>query len=310
MPSKKKKNKAKGRKAAGKGGSKYAEGDAAVEQKMGALDSQIQRLQIEEKRQSDDDEAAMLEEAIQLAAAEKKDIEAKEKENCKHGIIPLSRSQERFCRGYMQTVMNEYHAAAHRGEVDAIFWLTSAIDAADAKYANQQYVLMGPTRLATMQRIKSFFLSEGTKFILDGNYDDSRISAMAVKCFDCLSIAVQKEGKTVDPAAAPAKMMELSLADEHTLVQFFRKKISCSCLDEKYEEVRSITKMGYCWNDKCPLPGGIRRSKMLCCTQCRKFSYCSRECQMVDWPNHKEICRALFAERNAELVQKKGRDAT
>ena len=93
--------------------------------------------------------------------------------------------------------------------------------------------------------------------------------------------------------AAPAKIMELSLADEHTLVQFFRKQIPCSCLDEKYKEVKSITKMGICFNDCCPLPGSMIRSKMLRCTGCingHNVSYCSRACQEAHWPVHKIVC--------------------
>jgi hypothetical protein len=72
-----------------------------AEQKKGTLDSQMQRLQIAGKQ--GDEDAMLLEEAIQLAAAEKKETEKKEKENCTHGYNPSSRSQERFCRDYMST---------------------------------------------------------------------------------------------------------------------------------------------------------------------------------------------------------------
>jgi len=40
------------------------------------------------------------------------------------------------------------------------------------------------------------------------------------------------------------KIRELYAADEHTLVSFLKKRIPCSCLDEKYEQVKSISKIG------------------------------------------------------------------
>jgi hypothetical protein len=43
------------------------------------------------------------------------------------------------------------------------------------------------------------------------------------------------------PDASESKIVQANRADEHTLVKFFRKRIPCSCLDEKYQEVKQIT---------------------------------------------------------------------
>lgn len=43
-----------------------------------------------------------------------------------------------------------------------------------------------------------------------------------------------------------SRLYELNNADEHTLVEYFATRIPCSCLDEKYEQVKSITKTGIC----------------------------------------------------------------
>ena len=292
MP-KKKKKKAKGKKVAGKGSTKHA-GDAVDdvtnnEQKQGTLDSQMQRLQIAGGKPGDEDEEAMLmlEEAIQLAAAEKKEIEKKEKENCTHGFNPTSRSQEHFCKDFMQTVMNEYYAAVHRGDLDALLgWFRKAFDAATEKHISW----MGNN--SNIILLNSCFLAEGTKYILDGNYDDIRIHANVVKYLESLFIYRQKQSRISAKAVLdPAKMVELGVADEHTLVQFYRKQIPCSCLDEKYNEVKSVTKMGMCCNEACPLPDQRAvRSKMVCCARCRMVNYCSRECQVAAWPEHKEYC--------------------
>ena len=89
-----------------------------------------------------------------------------------------------------------------------------------------------------------------------------------------------------------AKVVELLSADDHTVVQFFRKRIPCSCLDEKYKEVKSVKKMGLCRNPNCSLPdhGRVERSKMFSCARCGNVNYCSVECQ-----------RAIAAEKKAAL---------
>jgi hypothetical protein len=74
-------------------------------------------------------------------------------------------------------------------------------------------------------------------------------------------------------------------------VKYLRKNIPCNCLDEKYKEVKSITKMGVCRNPQCQVPDGrVERSKMLYCTRCCVVNYCCRECQEAAWPVHKEFC--------------------
>lgn len=148
--------------------------------------------------------------------------------------------------------------------------------------------------------IKSCIFADGTKMILDGNYDDARLHATLAKYFImCRSIISSQPHHS--PAVDMVKMMELLDADEQTLVQFFQKQIPCSCLDEKYKEVKAITKMGKCINEDCPLPDRRAiRSKMLCCTRCNIAHYCSRKCQKIDWPWHKTWC----GESDAEISER------
>ena len=296
MPSKKKNSKDKARKAAGKGGAKYGDGN---EQKQGTLDSQMQRLQIADKQKADaDDEDAMLEEAIQLAATEKQEIEKKakemeleekkeEKENCKHGFHPSSRSHEHFCKDFMQTVMDLLNFASitcpGSEHDDPLGWFMKAFDAAAEKHISwmcfNSHIIM----------LKSCFLAEGTKCILGGNSDDARIQAKITQFLEGVIATSKKVGSYSELDFT--KMEELGVADEHTLVQFYRKQIPCACLDDKYNEVKSVTKMGLCCNEACPLlDQRAVRSKMVCCARCRKVNYCSRECQVAAWPGHKGEC--------------------
>jgi len=283
MPSKKKKSKAKGRKAAaGKGDANKAADNV---QKQGTLHSEMQRLKIGEQQAGDGGDDALLEEAIKLAAVEEQEMKVKEKENCTHGYNP-SMFQKEFSEDYFKIYFEEFYASTRRGDFglhNKLDRLTDGFRAARAKYAKEL------NRDANLESIKSYSLAEGTKFILDGNCDDARL---------CAALAFYMKVLLTDFTACNAeKLLELSYADEHTLVKFFKKQIPCTCLDEKYKEVKISPKMGICSNRQCPLPGRSEvRSSMLCCTGCRKVNYCSRECQEVDWPHHKNVCNGKYHE--------------
>lgn len=73
----------------------------------------------------------------------------------------------------------------------------------------------------------------------------------------------------------------------------------CKCLDKKYNEVKSMTKMGRCLNLECTLPGSmVAKSEMFCCVGCRQVFYCSPECQRSHWKcGHKEDCKLMAREK-------------
>ena len=281
MPSKKKKkkSKAKGRRpATGKGGANKAADNASVNevQKKGTLSSEMQRLKI--------DEDALLEEAIKLAAVEEQEMKEKEKENCSHGYNPSSRFQARFCEDFMKIFMESFYSARRGNKpLERLSSVNAAFSTAIDRSHSANTTNISRNR-SNFECVNPFCLAEGTKNILDGKSDDARVCAV-------LALYMNFTDCTADEFPDLQKMLELIDGDEHTLVQFFRKQIPCSCLDEKYKEVKSITKMGVCYNEECPLPD--RRaihSSMLQCTGCLDISYCSRECQEADWPKHKIVC--------------------
>ena len=34
------------------------------------------------------------------------------------------------------------------------------------------------------------------------------------------------------------------------------------------------------------------------CTGCKRFSYCSRDCQKSQWPSHRQLCKAIQSLKN------------
>ena len=70
-------------------------------------------------------------------------------------------------------------------------------------------------------------------------------------------------------------------------LKLFRKRTACSCLKKTHLEMRKTqTKLGvcfHCYEEK-------ERSLLMVCNRCRITQYCSRKCQIADWPAHKSGC--------------------
>ncbi|KAK1737900.1 hypothetical protein QTG54_011194 [Skeletonema marinoi] len=173
---------------------------------------------------------------------------------CQHGFDPFPEGDvcDRFLCLFLETC-NACNGSGNkdRNRIEAVM---QAMDAVEDEYPEVIY------DSSKMNQILSYFLSVGTDHILNGHDDAARITAAVIVVFkECIASNVNKTKAGV----CTQKLMEMVIADDHTLVSFFRKRITCSCLDKKHQEVKSIKKMGFCNNDKCPLPGGkVERSKI------------------------------------------------
>ena len=306
MPSKKKKARGKARRAT-KSRKAKAEGGAVND-----IDSQMQRMQISNNNDDEQEEDTLLEAAIDLAAAEREELEAAAKNDeannsqlCNHGRVPLPR----VCLAFVNSFADEHKACRGNPNIYDIF--EHPYEATKTEYAE---VWNDPTKI---QWTASHFIEYGTHAVLEDDYFAASRSAMLANFFEqWAAIDYElRENETqtsctwniFQPLCDWGKIVELYEGDEHTLVSFFRKRITCKCLDDKYKEVKSITKIGLCYNPNCSLPNRQTiRSTMLSCTQCRRASYCSRECQAAHWPLHKQLC-VIHANRLAaqKLRQKK-----
>ena len=147
----------------------------------------------------------------------------------------------------------------------------------------------------------SYCLSRGTQDLVDGNYDLARLCATFARHFEQHIAVISKQTHALPNWP---KLEDTYRADDHTLVNFFRRRIPCCCLGEKYEEVKHITKMGWCYSKQCSIPGRtLERSQTKYCSRCRNVSYCSRACQVADWSRHKPACD-MFAAMKAEFDTK------
>ena len=202
-------------------------------------------------------------------------------ELCRHGLLPLSAGEEKICVDFINVFIAAYSEDNVGGAISTAYHATK-VEYADVYDSKLDIVI-------------SILLSCGTKMILDGDNKPARMYACMASFFDeWMAVDVRKTQPTVNCT----KIAELIDTDDHTLVSYHRKRISCACLDEKYEEVKSVKKMGLCHNTNCHSGGMVERRKMFSCTQCGYAHYCSVECQRADWNRHREDCKKT-AEKKA-----------
>ena len=251
MPSRKK-AKGKARKAAKEAKAKEEESQAAVEVAAG-------------QRQGESVEAMMQRLGINVASPKL----------CGHGYPCLSAGEEDICIEFINAFIDIFRSQDSMGE-----GFVSAEEATEEQYPE--------VYTSKLEAVISIILYNGTQCILHGDNHTARLNAMLASYFEnYMAVNVHMTQATLNVS----KIIELECADERTLLSYYRKYIPCSCLDEKYEEVKSMKKMGCCYNPNCSNPRGkVERSKMFSCARCRGANYCSVECQKADWKHHKKFC--------------------
>ena len=268
MVSKKKKGRSKAKKAARK-----VEEEKEVAEQQGAQD-----------------EATLLEDAIKLAAAEKEALksEAGDKEGtvakdaakqiitkmCGHGYV--ASEEGHIIEDFLQTFMSRFKNLAAVSIAAAFYEATTTTQ---DKYPGVW------SDISKLKLVVSLFLFNATQHVLEGDIQHGRGFASFACYMEEMILRLQTNAKVT----FSWKTIELTRADERTLVKYLRQHIPCTCLDTKYKEVKSMTKTGVCANPLCHAPDRYRveRSTMLYCTRCRAANYCSRECQKAAWPKHK-----------------------
>ncbi len=203
---------------------------------------------------------------------------------CRHGFDDASTICEEFIATFITAFLSN-----PEDDMD----MADAFKTAHAATAGEKFADVYSFKLET---VVSNFSAFGADSFLGGNIDSAQFyAALAFYFEELIAVDVEKTKVFVNWT----KVVELTdYADDHTLAKFFRKRIPCHCLDEKYKEVKSVKKMGMCCNPNCSVRN-VERSKMLCCTGCGICNYCSIECQKNDWKKHKKFCANIAEEKAA-----------
>jgi hypothetical protein len=98
-------------------------------------------------------------------------------------------------------------------------------------------------------------------------------------------------------------LSDLQHGGEKDIIRFFMKRTTCSCLKERYKQIKISHPTSKSRCDNCHQVKD-RRSIMLC-GRCKTRQYCSIECQSVDWPKHKiDQCDKIIQCRREHVMVK------
>lgn len=190
---------------------------------------------------------------------------------CKHGYIYIPSKHP--VQDFMNTFTKEINRDNHY-----------MLDIMSLTYENHPNVWKNPV----MRKIAiKALLSFGTEFILRG-------SCAAGICAKELATAIIILEKYNGGEGVGSVWLEdygyLDRAGERDMLYFFKKRIPCSCLKEKYSEIRKSQDRG----SQCfQCEETVNRKVLMTCARCKFAIYCSRDCQIADWPSHKHLCREL-----------------
>lgn len=136
---------------------------------------------------------------------------------------------------------------------------------------------MGKMAIDVMLRV-------GTNAILSGDDQDMTSSYTFSKGILLLEYY---RSQCATAATMTAAMKDRSA--DRDIIKFYLKRTPCSCLKQKYSQAKKCPKIGVCYHCKQKK----ERKYLMVCNGCNFAQYCSQECQVGDWPNHKGLCREI-----------------
>eukprot|EP00985_Skeletonema_marinoi_P018048 scaffold10022_cov156-Skeletonema_marinoi.AAC.5 len=201
---------------------------------------------------------------------------------CGHGLNLMSKAVTN-CTLFIGAFEDAFRCKADKDGDSLSSCLIAAEDATKDEFAEVW------NDSAKMEIVTSYFLHLGAQDILEETYDSARVFAVFARYTEQQTAVVLKQTQAL--MHWPKIIEAFTPSDMHTLVKFYRRRIPCSCLDNKYDEVKSIAKIGVCYNPECSVPlEKVERSKTMYCSRCRCVTYCSNGCQKAHWAQHKPVC--------------------
>jgi hypothetical protein len=138
--------------------------------------------------------------------------------------------------------------------------------------------------------IMAHLISLGTNYVLEENGPWQLYNGFIAQTVLYIEVMSTKEerGETIANCMDyDLKLRDIWEGQEMETTSFFHKRNGCNCLKEKYTQMKAKTKLGCCHGCN----GYYERRKMMLCDQCKHAQYCSKDCQRLHWPNHKQWCK-------------------
>lgn len=138
-------------------------------------------------------------------------------------------------------------------------------------------------------------LAMGTNMLLR---DDAINTRWTLDIIQFTSVLLRYDGtSSIEPtifcrsSAAKERDLQISTGSAATnsrdSLKFLSKRIPCNCLKPLHSASRKfILKIGICWQCK----EEMERVHLSVCSRCMITQFCSKECQVRAWPEHKSIC--------------------
>ncbi|KAL9187327.1 hypothetical protein ACHAXT_001430 [Thalassiosira profunda] len=136
---------------------------------------------------------------------------------------------------------------------------------------------------ALKQTVKGVFLLKGIEELLN---EDGESRLLCAICLISISMLENDMAPLEDKQFM--RLHDATSGCKRTMIKFFRKRASCSCLDTMYAELKASNPTtavcDFCSQRK-------ERCTVMLCAGCRRKQYCGRECQVAHWPEHKVACK-------------------
>jgi len=152
-------------------------------------------------------------------------------------------------------------------------------------YEKFQYVLVDPT-------IARYVIARITDDFLKGKDNATLRLRLILVLLIRYCLIPRHEGKDVGPESEYTKnyhKYSRDIATERGRINCIAREIPCDCMEEKRIEAKSMEKIAVCFSCE----EHFSKEKMLRCKGCNHIQYCSKECSITHWPEHKPFCNGV-----------------
>jgi hypothetical protein len=161
--------------------------------------------------------------------------------------------------------------------------------------ANEIYLKYSHWGEKKKEIFRQIIVSHGTEVILKkANQSDLMKECTfwsAVPCVVLLTTIDKRDDPDVENSLEKTlQKLGNVVACPRKIVHFFNLRNSCNCLEGLYTKVKEIAPLtAICFQRE----RFKSKKRIKVCSQCGFAQYCSKQCQIADWKNHKQVCRPL-----------------